>query len=155
MSAKGLAAAARSAAAIKAESADARQRIAEARPRATFPLAISNIGLDARSPLPIHEQICQAVRTAIWSRELPPGTLLPTTRELAQHLGVARNTVVFAYARLTAEGLCVSNTRRGTRVAADLPARSSYSDAGQAAAPKEAGSTQLRTAFPLRAALER
>ena len=79
----------------------------------TFPLAIANIALDVRSPLPLHEQICQAIRSAVWARELPPKTLLPTTRELAHHLGVARNTVVFAYARLTAEGLCVSNTRRG------------------------------------------
>lgn len=154
MSAKGLHANVRSAAAISIEVTENRERLIERQPRATFPLVIANIALDARSPLPIHEQICQAVRTAIWSRELPPGTLLPTTRELAQHLGVARNTVVFAYARLTAEGLCVSNTRRGTRVAADLPARSAYNDAGHAAAPPEAVSTRLRTAFQLRDALE-
>src|SRR5271170_662817 len=121
---------------------------------ATFPLAIANITLDARSPLPIHEQICQAVRTAVWSKELPPGTLLPTTRELALHLGVARNTVVFAYARLAAEGLCVSNTRRGTRVASDLSARANYNDIGTNPESKERGSASLRTAFHARDALE-
>lgn len=129
-------------------------RIGERPPRATFPLAIANIALDARSPLPIHEQICQAVRTAIWARELPPGTLLPTTRELAQHLGVARNTVVFAYARLTAEGLCVSNTRRGTRVAADLPTRTNCSEANPSQDESDAQSVQLRVAFQLKDALE-
>ena len=123
---------------------------------ATFPLAIANIALDARSPLPIHEQICQAVRTAVWARELPPGTLLPTTRELALHLGVARNTVVFAYARLAAEGLCVSNTRRGTRVASDLPARGNYNEVINTNTSETRASDPvcLRAAFHMRDALE-
>ena len=126
----------------------------EDRAVATFPLAIANIALDARSPLPIHEQICQAVRTAVWARELPPGTLLPTTRELALHLGVARNTVVFAYARLAAEGLCVSNTRRGTRVASDLPARGNYSEVINAPEARANDMVRLRAAFHMRDALE-
>lgn len=117
---------------------------------ATFPLAIANIALDSSSPLPIHEQICQAVRTAISSQELPPGTLLPPSRELALHLGVARNTVVFAYARLVAEGLCVSNTRRGTRVAADFPARGSFARTPES----ERTVVTLRPAFHARNALE-
>ena len=125
----------------------------EDRAVATFPLAIANIALDARSPLPIHEQICQAVRTAVWAKELPPGTLLPTTRELALHLGVARNTVVFAYARLAAEGLCVSNTRRGTRVASDLPVRGNYSEVINCPEAHES-TVRLRAAFHARDALE-
>ncbi|HTQ15192.1 MAG TPA: PLP-dependent aminotransferase family protein [Rhizomicrobium sp.] len=67
--------------------------------------------------MPIYEQICTAVRTAIGGGDLPPGTPLPTSRELAQALGVGRNTIVSAYSRLAAEGFLVSNTRRGTRVA--------------------------------------
>jgi GntR family transcriptional regulator / MocR family aminotransferase len=126
----------------------------EDRAVATFPLAIANIALDARSPLPIHEQICQAIRTAVWAKELPPGTLLPTTRELAQHLGVARNTVVFAYARLAAEGLCVSNTRRGTRIASDLPARGNYSDGANGPESPSSNTVRLRAAFHTRDALE-
>lgn len=126
----------------------------EDRAVATFPLAIANIALDARSPLPIYEQICQAVRTAIWAKELPPGTLLPTTRELALHLGVARNTVVFAYARLAAEGLCVSNTRRGTRVASDLPVRGNYSEVMNASEIRASKTVCLRAAFHARDALE-
>ena len=126
----------------------------EDRAVATFPLAIANIALDARSPLPIHEQICQAIRTAVWAKELPPGTLLPTTRELALHLGVARNTVVFAYARLAAEGLCVSNTRRGTRIASDLPARGNYSEVISGSETQAGSAVGLRAAFHARDALE-
>ena len=118
----------------------------------TIPLAIANIALDVRSPLPLHEQICQAIRSAIWAGELPPKTLLPTTRELARHLGVARNTVVFAYARLAAEGLCVSNTRRGTRVASDLQQRPSFSEPN--AEDASVGSGLLRVAFQAKSAME-
>ena len=87
-----------------------------------MPLAIANLKLDSSSPLPIHQQISQGIRTAVWSNELSPGALLPTIKDLAQHLGVARNTVALAYVHLVDEGLCVSNTRRGTRVASDNPA---------------------------------
>lgn len=112
----------------------------------TFPLAIAHLSIDQSSPLPIHEQICQAIRTAVWSRELPSGTLLPTSKELAKHLNVARNTVVFAYAKLVAEGICVSNTRRGTRVAAQLLHRSHLADeASTRSVPGEFVS--LRAAF--------
>lgn len=117
-----------------------------------FPLAVANIRLDSSSPLPIHEQICQGVRSAISSQELPSGTLLPPSRELAQHLGVARNTVVYAYSRLVAEGLCVSNTRRGTRVASDIPSRGAPQKSGPAA--RGAVAPVLRTAFLARNALE-
>lgn len=119
----------------------------------TFPLALADLTLDLSSPLPIHEQICQSVRTAIWAEDLPSGTLLPTSRELAEHLGVARNTVVFSYARLVAEGLCVSNTRRGTRVAADFPSRS-RDPARPRPSEAAAGCAPLRTAFHARNALE-
>lgn len=118
----------------------------------TIPLAIANIALDVRSPLPLHEQICQAIRSAVWAGELPPKTLMPTTRQLARHLGVARNTVVFAYARLAAEGLCVSNTRRGTRVASDLQQRPNFADASVLEA--SADSDLLRVAFQAKSAME-
>ena len=86
-----------------------------------MPLAIANLKLDSSSPLPIHQQISQGIRTAVWSQQLSPGALLPTIKDLAQHLGVARNTIALAYVHLVDEGLCVSNTRRGTRVALDNP----------------------------------
>jgi GntR family transcriptional regulator/MocR family aminotransferase len=82
-----------------------------------FPLAIASIKVDGNLPVPIYEQISRAVRQAIELGELPEGTPLPTGRELAQALGVSRNTVVAAYSRLVAENYLVSNTRRGTQVA--------------------------------------
>jgi GntR family transcriptional regulator/MocR family aminotransferase len=94
------------------------QRRSELHP--AMPLAISQISIAPDSPLPIYEQICRALRKAISVGDLPVGTLLPTSRELSQALGVGRNTVVSAYSRLVAEGFVVSKFRRGTRVAAPL-----------------------------------
>ena len=85
----------------------------------SFPLAIANMTVNDASPVPIYEQICRAVRTAISAGDLPPGTPLPTSRELADALKVGRNTVVTAYSRLAAEGYLLTNKRRGTRVAED------------------------------------
>lgn len=119
----------------------------------TFPLAIANLAIDPISPLPIHEQICQAIRTGVWSRELPSGTLLPTSKELAQHLDVARNTVVSAYAKLVAEGICVSNTRRGTRIAAEFLHRPRFGDE-ESPASDSRKFVSLRAAFNARQLLE-
>lgn len=83
----------------------------------SFPLAIAHMKINSASPVPIYEQICRAIRVAISSGDLPPGTMLPTSREFARALGVGRNTIVTAYTRLVAEGYLTSNTRRGTRVA--------------------------------------
>ncbi|MGW4488563.1 MocR-like pyridoxine biosynthesis transcription factor PdxR [Amycolatopsis sp. NPDC004368] len=58
-----------------------------------------------------------ALRDAIASGRLAPGTRLPGTRSLAADLGIARGTVVEAYAQLVAEGRLVSTAGSGTRVA--------------------------------------
>jgi len=83
----------------------------------SLPLAVAQIVIAQDSPVPINEQICRALRVAIVAGDLPVGTLLPTSRELAQVLGVGRNTVVAAYSRLSAEGYVHSKFRRGTKIA--------------------------------------
>ena len=57
-----------------------------------------------------------AVRDAIRSGRLVPGTRLPSSRALAADLGVARNTVARAYAELIAEGWLTSQHGSGTLV---------------------------------------
>lgn len=63
----------------------------------------------------------EALRRAILSGRLKPGTRLPASRDLARQQGVARGTVVAAYEQLAAEGYVVGATGRGTFVARDLP----------------------------------
>lgn len=85
-----------------------------------MPLAIAAMRINPESPIPLYEQICSALRNAIVAGDLPPGTAIPTSRELAIAMRVGRNTVVTAYSRLVAEGYLVSNRRRGTQVAKEL-----------------------------------
>jgi GntR family transcriptional regulator/MocR family aminotransferase len=58
-----------------------------------------------------------ALREAVRSGRLAPGTRLPPYRSLAADLGVARNTVADAYAELVAEGWLTARQGSGTRVA--------------------------------------
>ncbi|MET7991757.1 PLP-dependent aminotransferase family protein [Amycolatopsis sp. NPDC005232] len=67
----------------------------------------------------------EALRDAVRSGRLAPGARLPSSRALAADLGVARNTVVAAYAELTAEGWLSSRQGAATRVATTLSSPSS------------------------------
>ena len=62
-------------------------------------------------------QVEGGLREAIRAGRLPAGAGLPSTRVLAQDLGVSRRLVVDAYAQLTAEGWLVARQGAGTRVA--------------------------------------
>ncbi|MYM36959.1 aminotransferase class I/II-fold pyridoxal phosphate-dependent enzyme [Duganella sp. FT94W] len=59
----------------------------------------------------------ECLRAAIREGTLAAGTRLAASRVLAEELGVARNTVLYAYEQLASEGF-VSTDRRGTVVAA-------------------------------------
>jgi GntR family transcriptional regulator / MocR family aminotransferase len=60
----------------------------------------------------------RALREAVRSGRLAPGTRLPATRALAAELNLARNTVSAAYDQLVAEGFLSARTGSGTVVAA-------------------------------------
>lgn len=57
-----------------------------------------------------------ALRDAVRSGRLAPGTQLPSSRELATDLGVSRGLVTDAYAQLTAEGYLTGRQGSGTWV---------------------------------------
>jgi GntR family transcriptional regulator/MocR family aminotransferase len=61
-----------------------------------------------------------ALRTAIRDGQLSPGVRLPSSRDLAAQLGVARGTVTAAYGQLTAEGYLTTRRGSGTSVATTL-----------------------------------
>jgi GntR family transcriptional regulator/MocR family aminotransferase len=68
-------------------------------------------------------QMEQGLREAIRSGRLVSGTLLPSSRALADDLGVSRGLVVTVYEQLTAEGYLVSRPGSGTVVSADVSQR--------------------------------
>ena len=69
----------------------------------------------------MREQISAALRLAIREGRLAPGARLPSWRDLASQLGVARGTVRSAYERLVDEQLILSCGAAGTFVARQLP----------------------------------
>jgi GntR family transcriptional regulator len=77
--------------------------------------------IDPRSPTPLYAQIAALVRVAIASRELAPGVVLPSVRQLAAQLRINPATVVQAYRELEIEGLVATRQGLGTSVL-DVPA---------------------------------
>ncbi|WP_250212488.1 MocR-like pyridoxine biosynthesis transcription factor PdxR [Acrocarpospora catenulata] len=61
-------------------------------------------------------QIYRQLLEAILDGRLRPGERLPPTRDLADQVGVSRNTVTVAYDRLSAEGFLTARTGAGTFV---------------------------------------
>jgi len=58
----------------------------------------------------------EGLRAAIQTRRLAAGTVLPSSRVLAQDLGLSRGTVAAAYDQLVAEGYLITRERAGTEV---------------------------------------
>lgn len=67
----------------------------------------------------LQAQVRALIVAAIGKRVLAPGSAVPSSRELAQALGVGRNTVVLALDRLVEQGLIVSKPRSGYFVATE------------------------------------
>lgn len=87
----------------------------------------------------------ECLRSAIRSGTLAAGTRLSASRALAEELGVARNTVLYAYEQLASEGF-VSTDRRGTVVAAVAAVREPA--AREAATPQVALSQRVSNLRP-------
>src|SRR5688572_1348512 len=69
-------------------------------------------------PGPVSTRLLVAIREHIRSGQLPAGARLPSERQVAAALGVARTTVTHAFDTLRTEGLLVSRTGVGTFVSA-------------------------------------
>src|SRR5258708_36296105 len=118
----------------------------------------ANYGIDLHLELTgsrVRAGLEAALRDAMRAGRLEPGIRLPSSRDLAADLGIARNTVADAYSQLVAEGWLEARTGSGTWVterpapAAQKPAR----PARGSAAPRydlRAGVPAV-SAFPRRA----
>ena len=72
--------------------------------------------IDPRSPIPLYAQIAGRVRSAIAAGDLPPGSPLPSVRQLAATLRVNPATVVQAYRDLETDGFVEMRQGTGTFV---------------------------------------
>ncbi len=78
-------------------------------------LAQAELKLD-RTKGTLREQLYLQLRRAVLAGRLPSGTPMPSTRELAGALGIARSTVVDAFDQLKAEGFLETRQGAPTRV---------------------------------------
>lgn len=76
--------------------------------------------LDREGPQSLQTQLRQRVIDAIVSGSLEPGVRMPSTRQLATDLGIARNTVSLVYQQLVADGYLVGRERSGVYVSDTL-----------------------------------
>lgn len=79
-------------------------------------------------------QLYSGVRKAITGGALKPGARVPSSRSLAEALGIARVTVVNAYEKLLIDGYLQTGSSSGTYVADSLPAGDGHGLTAQAPA---------------------
>jgi GntR family transcriptional regulator / MocR family aminotransferase len=84
-------------------------------------LPTATVALDRSSSTALYRQLYDQLREAILSGRLSAGTRLPSTREFADDLGIARNTVLNAFEQLYAESYLERRVGDGTYVSAQLP----------------------------------
>lgn len=110
--------------------------------------------VDPSHALPVYEQIRQQVTRMAVTGTLPPGTRLPTIRQLAADLGLAKGTVAKAYELLELSAVVESKGHKGTFVR-DV-GTVAEADAGQTAdALREAAEAFVVAARQLGADLDR
>jgi GntR family transcriptional regulator len=79
--------------------------------------------VDPMSDRPVYQQIAGSLREAILSKQLLPGSPLPSEAELMRQFGAARGTVRQAISVLKGQGLVIVEHGRGTFVPVQAPVR--------------------------------
>ena len=75
------------------------------------------IAINYRDPRPIYEQIQSELLRLMLTGALPPGSRLPSVRELAGQLAINPNTIQRAYRELESDGYILSVAGKGSFVA--------------------------------------
>ncbi|AEV74131.1 putative transcriptional regulator [Mycolicibacterium rhodesiae NBB3] len=87
------------------------------------------VRIDNHASGPLFDQLRTQIIDGVRDGRLPPGTRLPTVRELAGQLGLAVNTVARAYRELESAGVLETRGRFGSFVARVDPADASMATA--------------------------
>ncbi len=117
----------------------------------------ANYGIDLHLDLAgsrVRATLEAALRDAVRTGRLASGIRLPSSRDLAADLGIARNTVADAYGQLVAEGWFGAKTGSGTWVA-ERPVAAATSPAAPAAQRPADSRYDLRAGIPAVSAFPR
>jgi DNA-binding transcriptional regulator YhcF (GntR family) len=74
------------------------------------------LSVDPTVPLPVYEQIREQIARMVAAGTLRPGHRLPTIRQLAADLGLAKGTVARAYELLESDAVIATRGRKGSFV---------------------------------------
>ncbi|MDQ3611590.1 MAG: PLP-dependent aminotransferase family protein [Actinomycetota bacterium] len=99
-------------------------------------------------PVPLRVRLTNALRDAVRSGRVAPGSTLPSSRVLARDLGVSRGVVTEAYAQLAAEGFVRSRPGAGTTVTSPGVHTASVSTLSHARPTLAPGTIDLRPGLP-------
>src|SRR5262249_56647760 len=94
------------------------------------------VGIPLSQDEPLFRQVYCGLRRATLAGTFRAGERLPSTRDLAEQLGISRTVVVLAYEQLLAEAFAVGRSGSGTYVREGL-------SAGRPGAPERAASLRL------------
>ncbi|KKM15500.1 hypothetical protein LCGC14_1695450, partial [marine sediment metagenome] len=86
-----------------------------------MPIAPDSLFFDPRAEGTLQAQLQQMVAERILSGHYRTGEKMPSSRRLAQHLGISRMTVTLAYTELMADDYLTSRGRSGYYVSQDAP----------------------------------
>lgn len=102
---------------------------------------MAHASVDRSKPVPLYHQLKELLQERIELAEWPPGTRIPTEKQLAAAYGVSQITVRQALARLASEGLVQRFQGRGTFVAQPSVAQDVLRLAGFSDSYAQAGAT--------------
>ncbi len=94
------------------------------------------IAINKKLAKSLYRQVYEGYRKAIVEGNVRAGQRVPSTRVLAQELGISRIPVLSAYAQLLAEGYFESRVGSGTIVSRSLPERATASEPASALSTK-------------------
>jgi len=103
-----------------------------------------HIQIDKNAPVPLYRQIVAEVRRLIDAGLLAAGTRLPSSRELAEQIGVSRKTILIAYQELIADRYLEGKPQSGTYVVDRTALAQMMGESGR----KKGGSEEAEQAKP-------
>jgi GntR family transcriptional regulator len=120
------------------------------------------LSVDPSRALPVYEQVREQIRRMVASGTLAPGTRLPTIRQLAADLGLAKGTIERAYELLEGDAVIQRHGRNGTYVSEVAVSTPQEVTVGLEAAAealvivaRQLGADEVATLTALRAAWQR
>lgn len=107
------------------------------------------LDLDRRRQPSLQFQLFEQLRRLILNGQLQPGMMLPSSRALAENLGISRHTVLLAYDRLGAEGYLETKAAARTTVSRGMASHNLTSaEAKPAAQPDSAAASTAAKRYP-------